>query len=107
MIRRVVLGHHWKSKLVSIFTCVATTEQGTLSFGVVSDDIVHGFFHTLFALNVVEGRLEEALPIFKQLVYILDGALSHFENRHQVYKFKKECRRQVDIVRIRAREKLV
>lgn len=58
VIQCTVQGHHWKSKMVSIFTCVATTEQGTLTFGVVSDDIVHDSSHALFALSVVEGRLE-------------------------------------------------
>ncbi|EEC05686.1 hypothetical protein IscW_ISCW004167 [Ixodes scapularis] len=75
---------------MSTFTCVATTRQGTLSFGVVSDDICQDSVHAVFALNIVEGQLEELLPIFSEPVYVSDGAPSHFKNRRQVYEFKKK-----------------
>ncbi|CAN7946225.1 unnamed protein product, partial [Ixodes hexagonus] len=76
--------------MVPIFTCVATTKQGTLRFGLVSDDICHDSAHAVFALNVIEEKLEELLPIFSELVYVSDGAPSHFKNRHQLYEFKKK-----------------
>lgn len=90
VIQRAVQGYHWKNKMVSIFTCVATTKLGTLSFGVVSDDICHDSAHAVFALNVIEDKLEELLPISSELVYVSDGAPSHFKNRHQMYEFKKK-----------------
>lgn len=90
MIQHAVQGYHWKNKTMSIFTCVTTTRQGTLSFGVVSDDICQGSVHAVFALNIIEGQLEELLPIFSEPINVSDGAPSHFKNRHQVYEFKKK-----------------
>lgn len=75
---------------MSIFTRVATTKQGTLSFVVVSDDIWHDSVHAVFAPNIIEGQPVELLPIFSELVYLSDGAPCHFKNRHDLYEFKKK-----------------
>lgn len=90
VLQRAVQGYHWKTKMVTIFTCVATTTKGTLSFGVVSDDTCHDSAHALFALTMIEDRLEELVPVFLELIYVSDGAPSHFKNRHQLHEFQKK-----------------
>lgn len=86
---RAVQGFHWKNQMVSIFTCVATTQQKTYSFGVISDDIVHDTAHALFALSAIEEWLEENIPVFLELIYVSDGAASHFKNRFQLHEMAK------------------
>ncbi|KAM7287677.1 uncharacterized protein ISCGN_031368 [Ixodes scapularis] len=87
VLQRAVQGYDWKTKMVTIFTRVATTTKGTLSFDVLSDDTCHDSAHALFALTMIEDRLEELLPVFLELIYVSDGAPSHFKNRHQLHEF--------------------
>lgn len=84
-----VQSYHWSKKQISIFTCVVKTERKTLSFAGVSQDLSHDSAHALFARNAIEDWLNDNLPIATNVVYVSDGAASHFKNRFMLSELRK------------------
>ncbi|CAN8010828.1 unnamed protein product [Ixodes pacificus] len=90
----VILPHeiqeyHWHKRQLSVFTCVASTSQGSKCFGVVCEDLCHDTSHALLALRLIEDWLEEHIPVYASLTYISDGAPAHFKNRFQLHEFER------------------
>ncbi|XP_064479746.1 uncharacterized protein LOC135393157, partial [Ornithodoros turicata] len=87
-----VQSYHWSKKQISIFTCVVTTQLERLCFAAVSEDLSHDSAHALFATQAIEEWLDENRTIATNVVYMSDGAASHFKNRfrtERLYELSK------------------
>lgn len=81
-----VQSYHWHKTQVSLFTCVVTTRKSVQSFAVVSDHMQHDTAHACYALHKVHECLEESAPVYSYVVYVSDGAASHFKKKYQLYE---------------------
>ncbi|KAH9375526.1 hypothetical protein HPB48_012066 [Haemaphysalis longicornis] len=81
-----VQSYHWHKTQVSLFTCVVTTRKSVQSFAVVSDHMQHDTAHACYPLHKVHECLEESAPVYSYVVYVSDGAASHFKNKYQLYE---------------------
>ncbi|KAH9378665.1 hypothetical protein HPB48_008499 [Haemaphysalis longicornis] len=84
-----VQSYHWHKTQVSLFTCVVTRRKSVQSFAVVSDDMQHDAAHACYAFHKVNECLEESAPVYSHVVYVSDGAASHFKNKYQLYELSR------------------
>lgn len=78
-----VQSAHWSHKQVTIFTAVAWMEEGTFSYCVPSDCLLHDKHAAVALLHVILNDLQSKLsiPITEVDIYS-DGAAQHFKSKY-------------------------
>lgn len=61
----------------------------TRSIAAVSDGLCHDSAYALFSSRVIEEWLEDAAPARVNVIYVSDGAASHFKNRYRLYELSQ------------------
>lgn len=68
---------------------MATVGTCTHSFAAISEDLHHDSSHALLATRATEDWLDKDSPLVANIIYVSDGAASHFKNRYRLYKLEK------------------
>ena len=80
-IKNAIQSSYWVLKQFTIFTACVWEKDGSHSYVVVSDYLLHGKYAVMTFLALLMYHVENNVKYFENYVFISDGAVSQFKQR--------------------------